>query len=66
MSESKPTSGQPRPHIGMMMRCCNVYTRIYRDVNGDAFSGHCPRCAKPVRIQIVKEGGSSSRFFEAG
>ncbi|HCS53399.1 hypothetical protein [uncultured Rubinisphaera sp.] len=51
--------------LGIHMKCCNVY--IYAHINAvkDAYVGWCPKCAKQVRINISKEGGSTSRFFEA-
>ena len=56
---------QGRPFVGVQLKCCNVYLRVYANEAKDAFVGWCPRCATPVRIPIVKEGGSTSRFFEA-
>lgn len=61
-------SGTPpeRPFIGVHMKCCNTYVRAYLNATKDAYTGRCPRCAIQVRIDVVKEGGSSGRFFEAG
>jgi|GEM_PF-2619116 len=53
------------PFIGIHMKCCNTYVRAYLNAAGNAYSGRCPRCATPVQIDIVSEGGSRSRFFEA-
>ena len=55
----------PRPFIGIMFRCCHVYTRIYLNKAGTAYAGHCPKCGAPVTIR-VGPGGSSSRMWEAG
>jgi len=57
---------RPRPFLGLLMRCCHVYARIYATAVGDAYAGHCPRCGQAVRVPIVPDGGSSDRFFEAG
>jgi len=54
-----------RPFLGVLLRCCNVYSRLYVNAEGDAYVGWCPRCAKRVRVDIVEEGGSDQRFFEA-
>jgi hypothetical protein len=54
-----------RPYIGMLFRCCQVYVHIYLNRAGDAYAGHCPRCARPVRIR-VGPNGSKERFWEAG
>ena len=53
----------PRPFLGMLLRCCHVYVRIYRTAAGDAYAGHCPRCGLAVRVPIGSEGGSG-RFFQ--
>jgi hypothetical protein len=59
-------ASRPRPFLGLVMRCCNVYARIYATAVSDAYAGHCPRCGRLVRVPIVQDGGSSERFFEAG
>ncbi len=51
--------------IGILMKCCRTYVRAYLNPNGDAFIGRCPRCLALVRIDVVEEGGSPNRFFEA-
>jgi len=56
---------QERPFLGVHLRCCNVYTRLHLNAAKDAYVGWCPRCAKQVRVDVVEEGGSTSRFFEA-
>lgn len=57
-----PDRGKPRPFIGIRFKCCNAYARVYLVRDGSAFAGHCPKCARPVRI-AVGEGGSKSRFW---
>lgn len=54
-----------RPFLGVLLRCCNVYSRLYLDASHAAYVGWCPRCAKQVRVNVVAEGGSDQRFFEA-
>ena len=57
--------GRGRPFVGIHLKCCNVYVRAYVNAANDAFVTWCPRCQAQVRIPIVKEGGSTDRFFEA-
>ena len=62
---SKPApAGTGRPWVGIRFECCNVYTRVYRNPEGTAYLGYCPRCLKKVRL-AVGPGGISARFFKA-
>lgn len=60
---SRPS--KPRPSISVLMECCNTYVKIYLNAVGDAYAGHCPRCATPVRVR-VGPGGSTDKVFRAG
>ena len=53
-----------RPWISVHWRCCEVYSRIYRNRQGTAYVGYCPRCARPVRVKVGPHG-TSTRMFEA-
>lgn len=53
-----------RPFLSIYFKCCNAYARIYRNREGTAYAGNCPKCARPARVPIGP-GGSSSRFFTA-
>jgi len=50
--------------LGIMFKCCNVYSRIYKNKEGTYYIGNCPKCLKQVKIK-VGEKGTTSRFFEA-
>lgn len=50
--------------LGIMFECCNIYARIYKNKDGTAYVGRCPKCMRSVKIPIG-EGGTSSRFFRA-
>jgi hypothetical protein len=66
VAESAPGSAdRDRPFVGIHLRCCNVYVRAYANAERTAFVGWCPRCATPVRVEVVNDGGSRSRFFRA-
>ena len=55
-------SGSARPFLSVKFVCCNVYCRIYRNLDGTRYEGRCPRCGKPVHFR-VDAGGTDSRFF---
>ncbi len=53
-----------RPWLGIRFDCCGVYTRVYRNAEGTAYRGACPRCGRAIRLR-VGQGGTSARFFVA-
>jgi len=64
MSEKDKTKSHGRPHIGIIFKCCRIYSRIYLNKKGDAFVGWCPRCGAKIEIG-VSPTGSKQRFFTA-
>lgn len=62
-AESSPGQTK-RPWIGIRFDCCGAYTRVYRNAEGNAYEGQCPRCGKKVRLR-VGDGGTDARFFVA-
>jgi hypothetical protein len=62
---SSPANQTPsRRFVGMLFACCDVYARIYINPEHTAYTGVCPRCARPVRIGIGPNG-TNARFFTA-
>jgi len=62
-SEDRPAQRQ-RPWVGILFECCGVYARVYRDRDGTAYRGRCPRCLQEVTLR-VGPGGTDARFFTA-
>ena len=62
--QAEHSSMQGRPWISVYFECCNVYARIYRDADGTAYTGWCPRCAGKVTVRIGPDG-TSTRMFRA-
>lgn len=58
------TISHAKPFLGVHFTCCDVYARIYPNQEWSAYVGHCPRCARRIRIPIGP-GGTKSRFFKA-
>ena len=54
-----------RPWIAVRWQCCSTYSRIYRNRQGTAYEGRCPKCGTPAKA-MIGPGGTNNRFFEAG
>lgn len=65
--EDRPHDGGSavgRPWVGIRFECCAVYARIYRNAARTAYQGRCPKCLRPITLQIGP-GGTDARFFQA-
>ena len=57
-------AGKARPYLGVNFSKCRVYGRLYRNPEGTAYVGRCPRCGAFVQVAIGI-GGTAQRFFQA-
>lgn len=64
MSESSGANKGGKPYVGVIFKCCRIYSRIYLNRAGTAFVGWCPRCGAKMELKISPHG-SKSRFFMA-
>jgi phage FluMu protein Com len=53
-----------RQFLGVYFVRCLVYGRLYKNAEGTAYEGNCPRCGAHFHIRIG-EGGTADRFFKA-
>jgi hypothetical protein len=65
-SPQNPADGgnSGRRFVGIRFACCDVYTRVYVNRSETAYEGHCPKCARPVRLRIGPDG-TDARLFTA-
>ena len=51
-----------RKFLGIWFDCCHTYGRLYKNREGTAYVGRCPKCLRPVNVKIGGDG-TSRRFF---
>jgi len=61
-TDDETGAGRGRPFLSVTFACCSVYQRIYRNAEGDAYVGRCPRCGKAVRFPIGPAGTQHRNF----
>ena len=52
-----------RAFLGIQFVNCGTYGRIYKNKDGTAYVGHCPKCMHRLRVLIGPEG-TGHRFFK--
>lgn len=52
--------------LAIHFTCCNVYHHIPLTRDGTAYAGHCPKCARGLRVIIDPDSPNTGRFFQAG
>jgi hypothetical protein len=51
-----------RPYLRVFFECCHIYQRLYRDRSGEAYSGRCPHCLRPIRFRVGSDGTPARDF----
>lgn len=49
--------------VGVMFTCCGVYGRVYKNKEGTAYVGRCPKCLKSIRMKIGKADAMPDSFM---
>jgi hypothetical protein len=56
-------SEERRKFLGIQFVNCGAYGRLYKNKEGTAYVGHCPKCGAALKIRIDPSEGTSARFF---
>ena len=64
MDQKDKEKQKKKKFLGIYFKCCNVYSRIYKNKAGTAYEGVCPGCGRHASVAIG-EHGTRSRFFIA-
>jgi hypothetical protein len=64
MNSKETNKRNKKQFLGIHFKCCNIYSRIYKNKRGTAYEGLCLGCKRVVFVPIGKEG-TNSRFFIA-
>jgi hypothetical protein len=69
---AKPNDTSPRPTnppqddtLAIHFRCCNAYAKIRLTADRTAYAGHCPKCARAIRVEIDPNSPNTGKFFTA-
>lgn len=60
---NKKDSKAQRRFLSIYWKCCNVYSRVYKNSVGTAYDGNCPRCCRHLSVPIGEEGTSQRAFI---
>ena len=63
-SDNNKSGRKKKPFVGVIFKCCHIYSRIYINKQGTAFVGWCPKCGAKMEI-LISPTGSKSNFFIA-
>ena len=54
-----------RKFIGIWFECCHTYGRLYKNKEGNLYTGRCPKCLRmaQIRVDSTSEKATNRRFF---
>lgn len=52
-----------RRYISVYWKCCHSFSRVYKNREGTAYAGCCPRCRSSLSVPIGEEGTTRRTFI---
>ena len=64
-SQKEKMDPRERAYISVYFKCCRTFARIYKNKDGTAYVGWCPKCLAKVTARCGRgEEGTDQRIFQ--